>query len=96
MTVHDKYYIEPQTPLTTANLNKLLPIECYDEQANRYSIEMDCLKKIFNIKQEVQGTGGRASKQPIDFNLYRRRGDCPLKRLTNEQIESLMRSELKL
>jgi len=98
MTAHYQYFIQSTSPLATSRLNEMPGVEIYDEENNLYDMpDLDSIKIMFKIKKETQGTGGRSSQQPVDFELWHRLGDeGKLKCLTNEQMEKFLRSTLHL
>lgn len=95
--VHYQYFVLPKTDLTTKRLNEMPTVRIYDELESLYSLDLESLKTIFELKFNLQGTGGRASKQPISFLVYRRLGnDGTMKKLSPAQIEILLRQVLKV
>lgn len=95
--VHYQYFILPETPLTNQVINQSPDITLYDELLRLYALDKKELQKMFELKFDLQGTGGRASNQPIDFSVHRRLGnDGVIKKLTREQVEALLRNVLAL
>jgi len=69
-----QYYIQPCTPQTNARLAEIPDVEIYDEIENIYSLpDVASVKLMLKIKDELAGTGGRVSQQPIAFKIYRRK-----------------------
>lgn len=95
---HYQYFISPNTPSTNEVIHQLPSVSIYDsDPPPTYSLDSADLKKLFEIKFEMQGTGGRASRQPIDFSVYRRLGtEGCMKKLTQVQICNLLRGDLAL
>jgi hypothetical protein len=96
--VHYQYFVSPKTPLTNERLNQIPGVHLYDEINNLYLLpSVKILKTLFKIKQEIQGTGGRNSDQPIDFSVHRRFGDAGvITEMTRPQIQNCLRGELAL
>lgn len=93
---HYRYFIKPLNALTIDRLNQLVGPSDYDEADNLYLANEAILRTMFNLKKELQGTGGRTSPQPIDFELWRQPGDEAKKQMTLSQIETLLRKKLAL
>lgn len=92
-----EYFISPKTGLTNETLDQIPGIKFYSEFDNLYSLSKEDLKTLFELKFDLQGTGGRASKQPIKFLVHRRLGpDGTLRTLTPPEIETLLRDHLGL
>jgi hypothetical protein len=92
-----EFFISPQTGLTNERLNDIIDIELSQKGNGLYSISKEKLKELFELKFDLQGTGGRASDQPIEFSVHRRLGpDGRLRHLTQPEIETLLRDHLGL
>ncbi len=96
---HYQYFVSPKTPQANESLKQLPTAELYDEINNLYWLSdgLKDLKILFNIQFSTQGTGGRNSRQPVDFSVHLRLGkDGVIKELTRPQIEKLLRGRLEL
>lgn len=92
-----EFFISPQTGLTNERLKDIIDIELSQNGNGLYSISKEKLKELFELKFDLQGTGGRASKQPIEFSVHRRLGpDGRIRKLAPPEIETLKRDHLGL
>jgi len=92
-----EFFISPQTSLTNEKLRDIIDIELSKKGDGLYSLSKEKLKTLFELKAELQGTGGRTSDQPIEFSVHRRLGpDGRIRKLTPAEIETLLRDHLGL
>lgn len=95
---HYQYFIKPISPLANTRLREISSVELHSESDNLFFMpDFNSITTIFCAQSDTQGTGGRASQQPITFELWRRLGvDGQLRKMTELQIEAFMRSRLHL